>query len=127
MKILKTYLRVWVDDLDTALPLYEAVTGGPADLRFPFESAELAAVGDFLLIAGPPEATDGYRGTVGPLVVDDIAEAEVVVTGLGGVLRAPATQSPTGWMFYARHPDGTEVEYIQWTDELVEQIIAPAR
>lgn len=127
MKILKTYLRVWVDDLDTALPLYEAVTGRPADLRFPFEGAELAAVGDFLLIAGPPEATDGYRGTVGPLVVDDIAEAEAVVTGLGGALRAPVTGSPTGRMFYARHPDGTEVEYIQWTDELVEQIIAPAR
>lgn len=123
MKILKTYTRAWVADLDSALPVYEAIVGGPADLRFPFEEAELAAVGDILLIAGTPEATDSYRGTIGPLVVDDIEAAEKLVVSLGGVLRAPTVTGPTGSIFYARHPDGTEVEYLQWTDEIVDRVI----
>lgn len=35
---------------------------------------------------------------------------------------------PTGQMMYASHPDGSVVEYVQWTPELVEQLIeAPRR
>lgn len=126
MKILKTYTRAWVTDLDSALPFYEALVGKPADLRFPFEAAELAAVGDFLLIAGTAEKTDKYRDTIGPVILDDIEALERGITSRGAVPVAPRSSGPTGYMLYARHPDGVQVEYVQWTSELVAQILPNA-
>lgn len=123
MKILKTYARAWVNNLDDALPLYEAIVGKPADLRFPFEGAELAAVGDFLLISGPAAITDRYRATIGPVIVDDLDELEREITARAAVPVEPRSDGPTGKMLYARHLDGVQVEYLQWTAELVAQIL----
>jgi predicted enzyme related to lactoylglutathione lyase len=123
MAILKSYLRVWVPDLDTALPFYETLVGQPADLRFPFEAAELAAVGGLLLIAGPPEVTDGYRDTIGPLIVDDIDETLRLLHKHGAEILGDPVQAPTGTMVYVRHADGTRVEYLQFTPDLIRRII----
>lgn len=126
MRILKTYARAWVQDLGNALPFYEAIVGKPADLRFPFEGAELAAVGDFLLISGPSEITDRYRDTIGPVIVDDLDALERDILARGAVAVAPRSSAPTGEMLYARHPDGVQVEYVQWTPELMAQILPVA-
>jgi predicted enzyme related to lactoylglutathione lyase len=123
MAILKSYLRVWVPDLRTALPFYETLVGQPADLRFQFEAAELAAVGGLLLIAGPPEATDGYRDTIGPLIVDDLDETLRLLRKHGAETLGDPVQVPTGTMVYVRHADGTRVEYIQFTPDLAGRII----
>lgn len=122
MKILKTYARVFVADMNSALPLYEAIVGETAHLRLKFEAAEIGAVGDFLIVAGSPEAIDGYRSTIGPVVVESLDAAEAAVDRLGGT-SGPRIPAPTGEMFYARHPDGVNVEYLQWTAELVNSII----
>jgi predicted enzyme related to lactoylglutathione lyase len=121
--ILKSYLRVWVPDLDTWLPFYETLVGSPVGLRFRFEAAELAAVGDILLIAGPPEATDRYRDTIGPLIVDDLGETLRLLRQHGAEILGAPVQVPTGTMVYVRHADGTQVEYLQFTPDLVERII----
>ncbi|MBB5916534.1 putative enzyme related to lactoylglutathione lyase [Nocardia transvalensis] len=123
MRILKTYARLFVTDLDTALPVYETLVGAAADLRFGFERAELAAVGDFLLIAGPPDAVDGYRTTAGPVVVDDLAELIAVLTAAGAELTGGPLRSATGEFAYLRHPDGAHVEYVQWADEVRERVL----
>lgn len=117
MKVLKTYARIFVETLDDSLPLFESLVGESADLRFPFGDAELAAVGDFLLIAGAKEATAQYRGTIGPVIVDDIAETEQLLRALGGTPQRYA--SPTGEGSYIRHPDGVVIEYLQWNAELM--------
>ncbi|AHH16847.1 glyoxalase-like domain-containing protein [Nocardia nova SH22a] len=118
MRILKTYARLFVDDLGTALPFYEDLVGAPADLRFGFEQAELAAVGDFLLIAGRPEDTDRYRATVGPIVVDDLDQAITRLTTANAVVIAGPLTSDTGRFAYLRHPDGVTVEYVEWSQHI---------
>ncbi|WP_225729327.1 MULTISPECIES: VOC family protein [unclassified Nocardia] len=121
MQILKTYARLFVADLDTALPTYEKLVGAPADLRFAFEQAELAAVGDFLLIAGAPEHTDRYRATIGPVIVDDLDELIADLTA--AVITGGPFQSETGRYAYLRHSDGTNVEYVQWSPRLRARIL----
>lgn len=122
MKILKTYARAFVADMDTALPLYESLVGAPAHIRIRFEAADIVGVGDFLIVAGPPEAIDGYRGTIGPIIVEDLDAAEATLVGLGCV-PGPRIPAPTGELFYAVHPDGVSAEYLQFTPELVEKVI----
>jgi hypothetical protein len=121
--ILKTYARLWVSDLDATLPLLEAIVGRPADLRFAFDDLELGAIGDFLVIAGSPEALAKHREATGPVVVSDLAELEATVVAAGAQIVAPVAESATGSFLYARHPDGSLVEYVQWKPEIVARII----
>ncbi|MEV0335645.1 VOC family protein [Nocardia sp. NPDC050717] len=123
VKILKTYARLFVADLDSALPHYERLVGATADLRFGFERADIAAVGDFLLIAGPPDGVDGYRGTVGPVIVDDLDAARRFVLDIGGAVTGGPLSSATGQVLYARHPDGTQVEYVEWHPEIRARVL----
>ena len=120
--VLKTYARVFVDDLDASLPLFERVVGRAADLRFPFEDAELAAVGDLLLIAAPPEGRARYRDVLGPLVVEDVDLVRRVLLGLGATTEG-RFESATGFGYHLRHPDGVVVEYVQRKADLVARIV----
>ncbi|WP_345498013.1 VOC family protein [Nocardia callitridis] len=123
MRILKTYARAFVTDLDAALPVYERLVGKPADLRFGFERAELAAVGDFLLIAGAPEDVDKYRDTVGPVVVDELEGLLALAAELGAVVTAGPLTSDTGTFYYLRHADGVNVEYVRWSPDIRASIL----
>jgi hypothetical protein len=125
MTILKTYARLFVNDTETVLPLYESLVGRPADLRFRFEKADIAAVGDFLIIGGPAVETAKYRGTVGPVIVGDL---DVVVDDLvrsGARVEAGPLESATGTFFYLTHPDGVTVEYVQWAPAIAQRVLAP--
>ena len=117
MRVLKTYARIFVADLDESLPLYETIVGASADLRFTFEKAELAAVGDFLLIAGADDDVEAYRSTVGPVIVDDLDALISQVSGGAG------SESATGRFAYLRHPDGAVLEYVQWSREVAEAVL----
>lgn len=123
MTILKTYARMFVSSLDESLPFLELLVGKPTDLRFPFGKIELAAVGDLLVIAGPPEETDKYRRVTGPFIVSDVEEVEALLKQHGGVVTQPRQEVPTGIGLWATHADGSEVEYVQWLPELVDRII----
>ncbi len=123
MTILKTYARIFVSSLDESLPFLETLVGRPADLRFAFGKSELAAIGDLLVIAGPPEETDQYRRVTGPFIVSDMDEVEALLRRSGGVITQPRRDVPTGIGLWATHADGAEVEYVQWLPGLVERII----
>ncbi|MFJ5231369.1 hypothetical protein ACIQBJ_15905 [Kitasatospora sp. NPDC088391] len=111
MPALATLARIYVDDLDTALPTFTALAGEPARLRFPYRDLELARVGGFLLIAGTPEALAPYRETQATVLVDDLE----AVLPTGTVLDGPNTV-PTGRNATLRHPGGAVVEYVQFGD-----------
>ena len=123
MTILKTYARLWADELDESLALLRDLTGAEPDLRFAFDSIELAAIGDFLVIAGPPEERVRYSHASATVIVDDLdALADALVSG-GAEITTPESTSATGRFLYARHRGGAQVEYVEWVPELVQRIV----
>jgi hypothetical protein len=126
--ILKTYARLFSNDCDATLAVLERLHGRPPHLRFRFGEWELAAIGDMLVVAGTDAALAPIRDTHGPIVVQDIQRLEAELLASGATITQPIVDVPTGRMLYARHADGLNIEYVQWTDELVEQFIrAPQR
>ena len=121
--ILKTYARVFTTDLAASLPLFEQLVGREPDLRFTFGEWEIVALGDLLLVGGTAEALAPIRASHGPLVVDDLAATQQQLLQAGAVITQPISPVPTGMMLYARHRDGTVMEYVQWTPDLVKRII----
>ena len=119
MTVLKTYARVWSDDVESALPLLERLTGEQPHLRLAFESVQLAAIGDFLVIAGPAEERERYTHASATVVVSDLNALLEVLEESGATITAPPATGPTGRFVYARHADGIAVEYVQWTPDLV--------
>ncbi|MBT3072802.1 MULTISPECIES: VOC family protein [Streptomyces] len=123
MAVLKTYARLWTDDLDQALPLLEELTGEGPHLRLAFEQVALAAIGNFLVIAGPAEERARYSHASATVVVDDLDALLATLTSAGATVTTPTADGPTGRFLYARHADGAEIEYVEWTPELVRRII----
>jgi hypothetical protein len=78
-------------------------------VRFAYRDLELARVGDFLLIAGTPEALAPYRNTHATVLVDSLDE----VLATGTVLDGPH-QVPTGRNVTLRHPGGAVIEYVEF-------------
>jgi predicted enzyme related to lactoylglutathione lyase len=118
MAIVQTVLaRVFVDDLDAALPAYRALCDAGAEARrFDFHDVRLAWVGPFLLLQAPAERRAAYE-RVATLLVDDIAAAQKSVVSYGGeVLDGPAP-GPNGDRMIARHADGAVFEYIAATTD----------
>ncbi|GGW13774.1 hypothetical protein DER30_1042 [Streptomyces sp. HB202] len=83
MTILKTYARLWADDLDQALPLLEELTGEQPHLRTAFEEIALAAIGNFLVIAGPAEERARYTHASATVVVDDLGALRATLKSAG--------------------------------------------
>lgn len=97
--------------------------GRPPDVRLRYEGREIIGLGDILLIAGTEEALAPTRGIFGPVIVEDLAVTQQQLKQAGAVITQPPATGPTGTLLYARHPDGTLVQYLQRTPELVRQII----
>ncbi|MFD0342196.1 VOC family protein [Streptomyces sp. NPDC127117] len=123
MTILKTYARLWTDDLDHALPLLEQLTGEQPHLRMTFEAISLGAIGDFLVIAGPAEERAKYAHASATVVVEDLDALRTALESADATITTPPTDGPTGRFLYARHADGAGVEYVEWNAELVRRII----
>ncbi|MER7150611.1 VOC family protein [Streptomyces lydicus] len=123
MTILKTYARLWTEDLDRALPLLEQLTGAQVDLRLTFHAVELAVLGDFLVIAGPADERAKYAHASATVVVDDLDDLRTTLTAAGATVTTPTTAGPTGRFLYARHLDGAEIEYVEWTPELRRRLL----
>ncbi len=123
MTILKTYARLWTEDLDRALPLLEQLTGAQVDLRLTFHAVELALLGDFLVIAGPADERAKYAHASATVVVEDLDDLRTTLKAAGATLTTPATAGPTGRFLYARHVDGAEIEYVEWTPELRRRLL----
>jgi predicted enzyme related to lactoylglutathione lyase len=107
--ISKVLARVFVSDLDAAIPLYEELAQARAE-RFGFRDVELARVGPFLLLAGN---TAAYRDRTATIQVARLAPVLAALESAGGeVVEGPAP-APNGARLIARHPDGAVFEYIE--------------
>lgn len=111
MEILGATLRVCVDDIETAIPFYERLAGGRA-LRFERGGVQVAAVGCFLLMSGPPAELDLLRKVAATIAVTDVEEAHKTLTELGADIIAGPVPTPAGRNLIVRHPDGAVYEYV---------------
>ncbi|GLW49565.1 hypothetical protein Stsp02_52260 [Streptomyces sp. NBRC 14336] len=111
MEILGATLRVCVDDLEAAVPFYERLAGGRA-LRFERGGVQVAAVGCFLLMSGPPEELEVLRKVAATIAVKNVEEARDVLVELGARVIAGPVPTPAGRNLIAMHPDGAVYEYV---------------
>ena len=110
--ITKVLARVFVCDLDAAIPLYEELAQDRAE-TFGFRDVDLARVGPFLLLAGD---TAAYRDRTATIQVATLAPVLAALESAGGeVIEGPAP-APNGARLIARHPDGAVFEYIETSE-----------
>jgi len=121
--ILKTYARMFSADCDATLATLERLHGRKAHLRFRFAEWDLAGVGDMFVVAGTEASIASIRDSHGPVIVRDIEAIEAELLASGATITQAIVAVPTGRMLYARHADGLHVEYVEWTDELVERFV----
>ena len=108
----KVLARVFVDDLDAALPAYRALAGPDVEpTRFDFRDVRLAWLGPFLLLQVPTDRRAAYE-RVATLLVDDLAPVADAVTAHGGEILEGPSPAPNGARMIARHGDGSVFEYI---------------
>lgn len=107
--IIAVIARVYVDDIDAALPLYQRLSGVTDVKRLTFRDVQLASVGPFLLLSGN---TASYRDRVATIEVAALAPVIESLGESGGeVLEGPGATSNAARLI-ARHPDGSVFEYI---------------
>ncbi|MEV7617459.1 hypothetical protein [Streptomyces sp. NPDC089799] len=116
MPVLATFARVYVDDLDTALPTFTALTGQEPTLRFPYRGLELASVGGYLLVAGAEADLAPFRNVQATTIVSSIEEVLELAGKLGGEVLSGPNEVPTGRNLTVRHPGGAVIEYVQFAD-----------
>jgi predicted enzyme related to lactoylglutathione lyase len=108
--IIGVLARVFVDDLDAALPLYQGLAEGQTPSRFRFRDVELARVGPFLLLSGN---TAAYRDRVATVLVRDLDPVIDDIERSGGQIVEGPAPAPNGRRLIARHPDTSIFEYIE--------------
>lgn len=115
MKIIKTYVRIYVHDLDSVLPFYEQLYGVNAEFRFknPHMNIELAPVGDILLVAGSPESLKPVENVKATFIVDALDEFVHHFHKIGVKFIREPQQVPTGKNMTVQHKDGTIIEYVE--------------
>jgi hypothetical protein len=111
--IVKILARVVVDDLDEAIPLYQALSGAEPT-KFSHGGAKLASVGPFLLLAA--EGADGYTDRNATVLVADLGPVLSEIDRVGGEIMVAPAMGPNGERMVARHPDGAVFEYIAIPD-----------
>lgn len=102
--------RVFVDDLDQAVPLYQTLSGVTEVRRFRFRDVELASVGPFLLLSGD---TAPYRNRVATLQVEQLEPVIAAIERAGGQVLEGPSPAGSGERLIARHPDGSVFEYLK--------------
>ena len=126
--ILKTYTRVLTTDIEATVATLQAIHGTEPHFRFDYDPLTLVGIGDVLAIGGTDAALEPIRGSFGPWIVEDIDAAKGMLLANGASVLQDIKDITNGRMMYMRHADGSVVEYVEWTPELVERhILAPLR
>lgn len=107
--ISKVLARVFVADLDAAIPLYGELAQARAE-KFSFRDLELARVEPFLLLAGD---TAAYCDRTATIQVASLAPVLAALESAGGEIIEGPAPAPNGARLIARHPDGAVFEYIE--------------
>lgn len=105
--------RVFVEDLEAAIPLYQELAQVTAVDRFAFRDVRLARVGPFLLLSGN---TAAYQDRVATLMVRRLAPVLTALERAGGHIVDGPSPAPNGDRLIACHPDGSVFEYIETGD-----------
>ncbi len=114
MKITEVLSRVFVEDLDKTLPVYELLLGEPCRMRFEIPPArvELAQVGSVLLYAGP--GVENEKQIDISFVADNLEEWRSYWLEHGGAVVRDLWPVAGGRNMVLRHPDGTCAEYLEF-------------
>ncbi|MGW1171774.1 VOC family protein [Streptomyces sp. NPDC002550] len=115
MKALATLARLYVDDLDRALPALRELTGQEVRTRFSYGAVEVASIGGFLLVAGSEQALAPFREVQSTVLVDDLDGLHALVAAHGGEVLDGPREVPTGRNATVRHPGGVVLEYVEHT------------
>ncbi|GIM47606.1 dioxygenase [Collibacillus ludicampi] len=115
MKILQTYVRVYVNEIDSAVDFYENLLGVKSDLRFQYPEVglELASVGHILILAGTDESLAPFKATKATFKVDSIEEFQTYLINSGALILRGPQRVPTGTNMTVKHPDGSIFEYVE--------------
>lgn len=114
MTVLATLARVYVDDLDVALPTFVELTGEQPGMRFTYRGLDLASIGGYLLLAGSEEALAPYRGTHATAIVESLDRILTISEQYGGEILDGPNEVPTGRNLTVRYPGGATLEYVQF-------------
>ena len=119
--ILKIYARVVIGDMESTLATFRMLTAKDVDLRFAAGEIEIAAIGNFCIIAAPLEKQAALRAVVGPVVVDDLIQTRADLLKQGAVIIQDSFDAPTGTVLYACNQDGLTVEWLQFSAEYLQK------
>jgi hypothetical protein len=122
--LLKTYSRIFTENLDASLNLLKKLVGREPELRFLFRDMEVITIGDFCILAGPTDSIKPFLGAVEPIIVDDLEETQTVLKEVDAKITAPITEVPTGWNLFSRTSDGVVIEWVQWRPDIWEHVNA---
>jgi len=111
--ISRVLARVYVADLEAAIPLYQELAQVSDVSRFGFRDVRLARVGPFLLLSGNSAA---YRDRVATILVQKLAPVIAALEKASGCVIEGPSPAPNGDRLIARHPDGSVFEYIETAD-----------
>ena len=119
MQIIKVLTRVYLKptELDDAIAFYENLFTEKCWLWFEYSETglELAGVGSILLIAGSSEVISPFKKTTATFLVDSLNDFRELLIEQGAVIITEPNQVITGMNMQAIHPDGTIIEYLEFS------------
>jgi predicted enzyme related to lactoylglutathione lyase len=122
MRILQVLTRLYVsrEQLEASVSFYESLFGERCKVResYPEVGIEAAEVGPLLLIAGSDQAPGSLKATQANFLVDSLVEWKDFLLENGATLLDGPKQAPTGMEMRVRHPDGTQIKYVQYHDSI---------
>ena len=122
MKILQVLTRVYLsrEQLETNVAFYESLFGERCGVResYPEVGIEAAQVGSILLIAGSDQALGPLKATQANFLVDALSEWKDYLEKNGAIILEGPKQAPTGMEMRVKHPDGTWIKYVQYSDSV---------
>ena len=102
-------VRIEVDDIDAALPTYQALAGTDRIGRYEFPEFTLAVVGPFMLLRGEREVLERFRRAA-TLHVPDLDATVDAFTGHGGAVIDGPVAAAGGARTIVRDRDGNVFE-----------------
>jgi hypothetical protein len=122
MKILQILTRIYLDreQLAASVTFYESLLGEQSGVResYPEAGIEAVQVGSLLLIAGTDQALGSLKATQANFLVDSLSEWQDFLLANGATLLDGPKQAPTGMEMRVKHPDGTQIKYVQYQDSV---------
>jgi predicted enzyme related to lactoylglutathione lyase len=115
VKILRTLIRVYTNDLENTIKYYEDLYNEICNLRFDYEkmNLKLAQVGNVLILSGSDQALEKFKDTRATFIVDSIEEYKKILLIKGAKIIRDIMNVPTGKNMTVKHNDGTIIEYVE--------------